>query len=881
MEYLTAGRGAQHLAAEFARRVHGVIVSLATVTSRLAVVTVIAVVGCAARPAPETGTVSLAEASLVAAGAAKPRDCLPPPTPLESPGEDPLEQALRHYVRGRLLMSQQDTVQAAEELRQAAHLAPKVPRIWMNLGLSQYDVGKVSMAVEALDRALDLAPTDAATLYFRGRMAATRGNLLQAADIFGRLLKATEVQSPYHMLGTYHLARVQQNLGNLGSAAAAYEDLLESLGDPQPFFRRYPELYLIYRSKVKLMTRLGELLLGQGQADRAVGVLQDALQQRPRNPDLLDLMVRAHLDRKDFADARRWACRLIEVQPDGAVGYRRLAEVYQAEGQPQAVIGDLERYYQAHPNNQSLGLLLASAYESAGREQDATRLYRDLCRPGATVGAEPSAALKFADIHLKAGRPVEALEALAATMVTEVIQPAVLVKAAKIIDGFKQPREVYRQARRLVEGDVSHYGPFVLVGMLAEAAGRPADALVLYDKAISRQPKAAIAYSRKADLLIRDQRFADALSVYRTAVRTGLDLPVFHRKMGMLLEELGRLDEAIAEYRLVLKGAPRDRPTAYFLASALAKTGRFDEAIEGLKALLTHHPKDLRTHVQLAGLYLAQDKLAAAEDIILRARGLHPEATGPAAVLAEIRYRQKRYDQAIALAREVLKAEPDRQSMRILVAYALAGKDDFQAAAKEVRALLAADPEKIEWRYLLAGLYTEMGDKQAAEKELVRILDTQPDHAPSNNDLGYLWAERGQNLSRAERMVRLALKADPKRPAYLDSLGWVMYKQGRFQDAVGALEEATRLAPELDSVLWDHLGDSYWRLDRPEEAGQAWKTAAQIIQKRDTPAEAEHLRRIQQKLQQLRSGGRPEVAPVADERTPADVRTDAQPPAQP
>jgi len=850
----------------------------------LAVVTAIAVAGCAARPAPEAGTVSLAEASLVAASAAKPRDCLPPPAPLESPGEDPLQQALRHYVRGRLLMSQQDTVQAAAELRQAAHLAPKVPRIWMNLGLSQYDAGKVSAAVEALDQALDLAPTDAAALYFRGRIAATRGDLVQAADLFDRLLKATEAQSPYHMLGTYHLARVQQNLGNLGRAAAAYEDLIEALGDPQPFFRRYPELYLIYRSKVKLRTRLGQLLLGQGQADRAVGVLQDALRERPRNPDLLDLMVRAHLDRKDFAAARRCAHRLIEVQPDGAAGYRRLSEVYQAEGRTEAVIGDLERYYQAHPNNQSLGLLLASAYESAGREQDATRLYRDLCRPGATVGAEPSAALKFADIHLEAGRPVEALEALAATMVTEVIHSAVLVKAAKIIDDLKQPREVYRQARRLVEGDISHYGPFVLVGMLAEAAGRPADALALYDKATSRQQKAAIAYSRKADLLLRDRRFADALSVYRTAVRAGLDLPVFHRKMGMLLEELGRLDEAIAEYRHVLKVAPRDRPTAYFLASALAKTDRFDEAVEVLKRLLEHHPKDLRAHVQLAGLYLAQDKLAAAEDIVLRVRGLHPEATGPVAVLAEIRYRQERHDQAIALAREVLKAEPDRQSMRILVAYALAGKDDFQAAAREMRALLAADPEKIEWRYLLSGLYTEMGDKQAAEQELVRILDTQPDHAPSNNDLGYLWAERGQNLPRAERMVRLALEADPERPAYLDSLGWVMYKQGRFQDAIGALEEATRLAPELDPVLWDHLGDSYWRLDRSEEAGQAWKTAAEIIQKRDKPAEADHLRRLQQKLQQLRSGGRPEVAPVADESRRAgteDARTDAQPPAQP
>ncbi len=847
--------------------------SLATVTSRLALLVAVAVAGCAARSSAEPDPSSLASASLASADAPPARDCLPAPAALEPPGADPLQQALRHYVRGRLLMSQQATVSAAAELRQAAHLAPNVPRIWLNLGLAQYDAGKVSQAVASLEKALALSPTAEPALYFRGRIAAARGDLARAADCFTRLLDAADEGTPFHMLGTYHLARVQSNLGNLGAAAAAYENLLDEIAEPQPFFRRYPELYLIYRSKVKLRTRLGELLLGQGQADRAVTILEAALEERPRNADLLDLLVRAHLARKDYPAARESAEQLIDVQPEGALGYRRLVETYEAQGRPDAVIGILERHYRQHAENQALGLLLASAYEKAGRDADAVRLYRDLCRPGTGTGADPSAALKLADIHLEAGRPVEALQALASTMVTEVFHSSVLVKAAKIIDGLKAPTETYAGARRLVEGDVSHYGPFVLVGMLAETAGRPADALSLYDKAISRQPKAAIAYSRKADLLIRDGRLEDALAVYRTAVGAGLGLPVFHRKMGMLLDELGRMDEAVAAYREARQGAPRDRPTSYFLASALAKTGEWDNAVEVLKTLLTHHPKDLRAMIQLAGLHLGRDDLDAAEDVVLRARDLHPDATGPLAVLAEIRYRQERYDAAVALCRRVLKADPDRQSLRVLMAYALAGSEDLDAAVNEVRALLAADPENVEWRYLLAGFYTEMGEEEAAERELARILDAHPGHAPSNNDLGYMWADRGHNLDRAERLIRRALEADPKRPSYLDSLGWVLYKQGRYEDAVGALEQATRLAPDLDAVLWDHLGDSYWRLRRPRKAGEAWKHAADILQRSERPDRADDLRRVRKKLEQLRSGGRPEVAPVADkaDRSAADA----------
>jgi len=828
-----------------------------------ALVAVMVLAGCAS--AERIPTIRpLPEASLVAANMPPARDCLPPPTPLEPPGPDPLAQALKHYVRGRLMMTEQQTVQAAEALRQAAHLAPDVACVWVNLGLSQYDAGRIADSIDALDRALKLVPTDPPALYYRGRIAAARGDPPGAAAFFARLVDATDPDTPYHMLGTYHLARAHENQGNLRQAIEAYESLLDALANPQPFFRRYPGLYLIFRSQLKLKSRLATLLVNQGQADRAIEVLQEAIGQRPRNPELLDLMVQAHLARKDYAAARQCIYRLIDIQPDSEDGYQRLVQAYRSEGRSADALPELEHYHQQYPDNQALALLLASMYEAAGRHDKAGDLYRGLVRPGATSGAAPSAALKLADIHLEDGRPVDALDALAATMVDAVVHSAVLVKAAKIIDGLPDRLRTYDEARRLVGEDVSHYGPFVLVGMLAEATGRPEEALSLYDKALSRQPKAAIAYSRKADLLIRAKRYADALMVYQSAVRSGLNLPIFHRKMGMLLEELGRQDEAIRAYRMAAKGAPLDKPTAYLLAAALGRKNRFDEAAKVLQDLLVQHPKDLNAHVHLAGIYLAQDNMTAAEDVAMRGRALYPEATSPMAVLAEIRFRQERYDETLDLIRQVLKAEPDRGAVRVLMAYTLAAKGDVAAAAKEVEALLAAEPEHIPWRYLLSGLYTEMGEAEAAERELLRILDTNADHAPSNNDLGYLWADRGANLGRAETLVRRALRASPKQPSYLDSLGWVMYKQGRFQDAVVTLEEATHLAPKLDPVLWDHLGDSYWRLERRKEAESAWKTAAQMFETRDKKTEAEHLGRVRAKLKQAEKGGRPPVAPVAD-----------------
>ena len=816
-----------------------------------------------------------AAAAEAAAPKPLPRACLPPPKPLEPPGPDPLGQALRHYIRGRLLMGRQETVLAAEEFRQAAGLRPNVARIWMNLGLAQYDAGNVSAAVKSLDKALELAPSDLPTLYFRARIAISQGELPIAADLFNRLTAAAKKESPYHILGTYHLARARHNLADIDGAIAAYRSLLEMVATPKSFFQRYPELYLVYRSQVKLKQRLARLLLDRDKNDEAIVVLREAIAARPGNKDLLGLMCSAYLKKRDFAAAREWARKVIDSDPGGAGGYQRLAEAYKAEGKADDVISELQRYHKQRPDNRFLAMQLAAAYESVGRNDEATALYRELSSPSVeSSGTSVAAALKLAEIHIEAGRPLDALEALGATMVGEVAESAVLIRAARLIDGLKNREQLYLQARRLVADDVSHYGPFVLVGMLAESVKRPAEAITLYDKAIARQPKAAIAYSRKADLLIRAKRHEPALGVYRAAVSAGLNLPIFRRKMGMILEHLGRIDEALAEYRLARRGASGDKHTRYLLAGALAKKGRFEEARKELKGLLKMFPKDIQARCQLGGLYLAQDDLAAAEDAVLMAQVVDPKALNPKVLLAEIRFRQKRYGDTVTLARDILATFPREHNMRLLMAYALAGQRRHGEAIKEVRALLAAQPENIGWRYLLAGLYTEMGDTAVAERELERILQTKPDHAPSKNDLGYLWAERGVKLARAEALIRQALAVDPKSAAYLDSLGWVMYKQGRFQDAVETIEQATRLAPELDSVLWDHLGDSYWRLDRRTDAAKAWQAAAKILESRGGEARPDDLTRVQEKLKKLDAGAKPEVAPIAtnQQRSRANTR---------
>jgi predicted Zn-dependent protease len=137
------------------------------------------------------------------------------------------------------------------------------------------------------------------------------------------------------------------------------------------------------------------------------------------------------------------------------------------------------------------------------------------------------------------------------------------------------------------------------------------------------------------------------------------------------------------------------------------------------------------------------------------------------------------------------------------------------------------------------------------------------------------------NLQEAEQLVREAVKAEPKNPSFMDSLGWVMYKQGRFAEAAKALQQAAEWAPDLDPVVWDHLGDAYWRLTRPENATKAWQAAAKILQAFGAAAKEGELQRVQKKLQSAQAGQAPQVAPLPEKKESGPAEPKAAPAPQP
>ncbi len=167
-------------------------------------------------------------------------------------------------------------------------------------------------------------------------------------------------------------------------------------------------------------------------------------------------------------------------------------------------------------------------------------------------------------------------------------------------------------------------------------------------------------------------------------------------------------------------------------------------------------------------------------------------------------------------------------------------------------------------RYTLSGIYSAANKKQKSAEQLQAILELDPSDATACNDLGYLWADQNRNLDEAEKLIRKALELDRfqrtaggsvdidtdlENAAYVDSLGWVLFRKGQFQKAKEQLEKAVVLPDgEHDPVLHDHLGDVYFRLKQNDKAIHHWKQALKLYKDRWRRDREGRVKDIQEKL---------------------------------
>ncbi|MFO7582598.1 tetratricopeptide repeat protein, partial [Guyparkeria sp.] len=135
-------------------------------------------------------------------------------------------------------------------------------------------------------------------------------------------------------------------------------------------------------------------------------------------------------------------------------------------------------------------------------------------------------------------------------------------------------------------------------------------------------------------------------------------------------------------------------------------------------------------------------------------------------------------------------------------------------------------PEANDFRLQKAMSLFALEQQDLAIDVLRSIIDREPEHASALNALGYTLADLNRDLDEAETLIGQALQIDPGNAAYMDSLGWLKYRQGKLDEAQAALETAYRQSPNAE--IGAHLGEVLWEKDQREQAMKIWEESLEL-----------------------------------------------------
>ncbi|MGE5208182.1 MAG: tetratricopeptide repeat protein [Alphaproteobacteria bacterium] len=411
------------------------------------------------------------------------------------------------------------------------------------------------------------------------------------------------------------------------------------------------------------------------------------------------------------------------------------------------------------------------------------------------------------------------------------------------------------RAIALNPGDIEGYQRLVEIEL---AAGKQKGALEVLDRALKvnssdpnfwlRLGKLYVAIVFKADSQPKPEELAKTNDIFKKAAVNAGDDPGILKEVADYYAASQQLKEAIPLYLRVLELQPDDANAREKLATGFVLTNQREKAIEMLEQIIAEHPEKYQPYDLLAQVLdeearslqrekhfdEAKMKFAKVAANYEQSLLINPNHAGTYVRLAEILLGPLRDpDRAVKLLAEARR----RFSGAAEIVYYLAiaqreAKQSQQAVATFEEALHEAQIDedddfinaKFYFNYGAAAEQAGLYDKAADLLRKSITLDPEGS-AEACNYLGYMWADHNMNLNEAELMIRRALRSEPDNASYLDSLGWVEFRKGKLDEALSDLLRAARSAEHEDPVVFEHIGDTYLKLNRTQEALEAWQKA--------------------------------------------------------
>jgi tetratricopeptide (TPR) repeat protein len=366
--------------------------------------------------------------------------------------------------------------------------------------------------------------------------------------------------------------------------------------------------------------------------------------------------------------------------------------------------------------------------------------------------------------------------------------------------------------RQGFKAEASAQGPLILALSLAGAAAN--EVMPLLEQAMQGevQPELRLGYARTLINQSQNQAALRELARLNTEHADFADGWLVH---GLMLQDMGKVSEASNQLQ------------RYVSLMASAKT---TEAASGLAEAL----------MALAQMAQRQGQLTQAQQWLAKV----PANADPiklASRQADLLAQQGRLEEARKVLADIRTSTPEQALRKTLVqSHWLREHKQAEAAHALVKKALSEQPNNTDLLSELALVSEKLKRFDEMERLLRELIQRKPDDPHAFNALGYSLADRNLRLPEARQLITQALQLAPHDAYIQDSLGWVAYRQGQFQEALQILQTAYRAKP--DAEIAAHLGEVLWVMGQTREAATIWREG--LLLKADNDTLLETLKRF-------------------------------------
>ncbi|WP_395020412.1 tetratricopeptide repeat protein [Dongia sp.] len=451
-------------------------------------------------------------------------------------------------------------------------------------------------------------------------------------------------------------------------------------------------------------------------------------------------------------------------------------------------------------------LLLEQLYVQAKKFDEATALMHDLEQNGANANDRLRAKVELARLTALQGKPDEALVQIEAILKEDAEnEPALLLRSGLELNAEKYDA-VIADAKSVLHKDLNSVAALVLLSKAYEATGdtvlaidalrnitrlapndvdarlrlasllaakAPDEALQHLDVAIAMRPAAPELKVQKAEFLVRTGAPDKGEALAETLIKDPATAAVGHRIVAMSAMARSDFATAIAELQLAADGGEPFEKTGPMLVAAYMRSGKPELAEKLLSERIAKDAGDAKSMVLLAAVRMQAGKADEAEKLLRQAIAAKPDSTEPYISLVQLLSQQRKSDEVVKVSEAASQKFPNDRSMGLVAAIAYDTSGNFQAAKAGYEKILAKWPD----------------DMVAANNLAALIAD--------------VWPTDAQLLDRARQLTEKFRGSD--NAVLLDTLGWVLVRQGNFDDAAILLARATSLLPDNQQMQF-HYG---------------------------------------------------------------------------